>query len=324
MDWNGDNKKDLLTGENNGNIRIYLNTGTDAAPTFNGYTLLQVGGTLFDCGSYSTPCLSDWNNDGLFDLLCGESGGKVYLMLNTGSAGNPQFAAKVFLKSNATDLDVGGTCCPCVVDWNHDGKKDLLVGETYGNIFYFKNNGTDANPLFNGSVKLSSAFSVIDVGYYSRMCVADWNEDGVADIVCGDDGGYVWLFEAEGRLALSDNKISDATGGVINFKVNAGAANAGRTYLILGSASGTEPGMPLPGGQVQLPLNWDAFTDLGLILLNSPVFLNFYGTLGANGNASARLSVPASAGFAGALLNFAYVLNNPFDYVSNADRKSVV
>lgn len=317
MDWNADNKKDLLTGEYNGNIRIYLNTGTDANPVFSGHSLLQVGGSTFDGGNYTTVCVTDWNNDGLFDLLSGESGGKVWLLINTGTVGSPVFATKPYVQDNGVALDPGSTVCPTVVDWNRDGKKDLLVGEYQGNVFFYQNYGADAAPEFDGGVKLNAGFGQIDVGYYARPFATDINEDGVMDLIVGDSNGYLWFFEASGPLWLSDNQISDAAGGLINLKVNAGVANAGRTYLILGSASGIEPGMALPGGLVTLPLNWDAFTDLGLTLLNSPVFLNFYGSLSANGTAAARLDVPAGTGYSGAMLHFAYVLNGPFDYVSN-------
>ena len=64
MDWNDDGKKDLLTGENPGAIRIYLNTGTDADPVFSGFTYLQVGGSNFDAGSYSWIHVADWDSDG--------------------------------------------------------------------------------------------------------------------------------------------------------------------------------------------------------------------------------------------------------------------
>lgn len=44
-DWNGDGKKDLLVGQfSGGKIRVYLNQGTDSAPTFKDFTYLQAGG----------------------------------------------------------------------------------------------------------------------------------------------------------------------------------------------------------------------------------------------------------------------------------------
>jgi hypothetical protein len=84
----------------------------------------------------------------------------------------------------------------------------------------------------------------------------------------------------------------------------------------LGSVSGTAPGTTLPGGLI-LPLNWDVFTDVVFILLNTPVFHCFYGTLDAAGSAEAQVTSGPIPGFAGTILYFAYCLNSPFDFVSN-------
>ena len=44
-DWNNDGKKDLIVGLfRDGAIRLYLNQGTDAAPVFGEFSLLQAGG----------------------------------------------------------------------------------------------------------------------------------------------------------------------------------------------------------------------------------------------------------------------------------------
>jgi hypothetical protein len=44
-DWNGDGLKDLILGEfNNGNIRLYLNSGTNQAPVFTTYSLMAADG----------------------------------------------------------------------------------------------------------------------------------------------------------------------------------------------------------------------------------------------------------------------------------------
>lgn len=45
-DWNLDGAKDLVLGQfDQGKIRLYLNTGPDSAPEFNGYTFFKAGGT---------------------------------------------------------------------------------------------------------------------------------------------------------------------------------------------------------------------------------------------------------------------------------------
>jgi hypothetical protein len=45
-DWNGDGKKDLLIGEfYYGDVKVFLNSGTDASPSFGGYSHVRASGT---------------------------------------------------------------------------------------------------------------------------------------------------------------------------------------------------------------------------------------------------------------------------------------
>jgi len=44
-DWNGDGKKDLLVGRfSGGEVRLYINQGTDAAPVFGESIPMEAGG----------------------------------------------------------------------------------------------------------------------------------------------------------------------------------------------------------------------------------------------------------------------------------------
>ena len=44
-DWNNDGAKDLIVGEaDGGQIRLYLNQGTDLNPVFSGYTEIEMNG----------------------------------------------------------------------------------------------------------------------------------------------------------------------------------------------------------------------------------------------------------------------------------------
>jgi hypothetical protein len=63
-------------------------------------------------------------------------------------------------------LSVGHTACPEVLDWNNDGKKDLLVG-TYndGKVWLFLNKGTDAEPVFDKGEALQAGGREIKVGF---------------------------------------------------------------------------------------------------------------------------------------------------------------
>jgi len=121
-----------------------------------------------------------------------------------------------------------------------------------------------------------------------------------------------------GALIADTDQLSESTGGQVNLSLNAGLANAGRFFLILGTVSGTAPGTPLPGGMATLPINWDIFTGVLVDWLNSPIFQNFLGALDANGQATAVFDtngpIPGSLGLT---FNFAYACNKPWDFVSN-------
>ncbi|MFH2003051.1 MAG: exo-alpha-sialidase [Planctomycetota bacterium] len=120
-------------------------------------------------------------------------------------------------------------------------------------------------------------------------------------------------------LWLDAETVSAATGGTVNLTLDAGMSKAGRTYLMLTGASGTDPGTALPGGTSTLPINWDGMTDIGLSLLNTAVFPNFYGALDAAGQGTAQVNTlgPLPPTAIGALLYFAYCLDYPWEFVSN-------
>jgi hypothetical protein len=90
-DWNDDGRKDLLIGNYDGNIRIYLNEGTDSTPIFDAFSLLQVGGADFDIGTRAAPRIFDWNDDGYKDLIVGEVEGYAYYLENMGTNAAPLF-----------------------------------------------------------------------------------------------------------------------------------------------------------------------------------------------------------------------------------------
>jgi hypothetical protein len=105
-------------------------------------------------------------------------------------------------------------------------------------------------------------------------------------------------------------------GGVSNFTLDAGAAYAGRVYVLGGSISGTTPGIPL--GTITVPLNYDPFTATMLTMLNTPVFANFFGVLDGSGQATAQLDLTGipNPGWNGLIMHFAFVTLS-FDYASN-------
>lgn len=134
-----------------------------------------------------------------------------------------------------------------------------------------------------------------------------------------DEGDAYLVKIAALSLVVDTDVISAALGKTVNLSLRAGPGNAHRSYLLLGSVSGTSPGTLLPGGQVVLPLNWDAFTNLVAVLINTASFQGFMDNLDSDGIGTAVFdtlgSLPPEA--VGVTFSFAYGLNDPWDFASN-------
>lgn len=63
----------------------------------------------------------------------------------------PRFIGPTYILDSGVPIDVGYYGSPFIYDWDGDGKKDLIVGQfTGGYIRFYRNIGTDPEPLFSG------------------------------------------------------------------------------------------------------------------------------------------------------------------------------
>lgn len=105
--------------------------------------------------------------------------------------------------------------------------------------------------------------------------------EGVADL---------WLQEPTGSLSSDVGSISLASGGSASFELSAAVVLAGDSYLLLGSMSGTEPG--ISGAGIHLALNPDAYFTLTLPPFGDEPIQGGIGTFASSGTATATLLVP--------------------------------
>ena len=123
VDWNGDSKKDLVVGNQKGEVYVFLNIGEDYAPEFQSTGIK----TEIKVPGYATPFIIDWNNDGKFDIVCGSENGKIYIFINEGDSKNPRFSNAQILQVNNKELKLPSPTSVIAVDWDDDGKTDLLI-----------------------------------------------------------------------------------------------------------------------------------------------------------------------------------------------------
>jgi hypothetical protein len=188
VDWNGDGRKDLVVGfRTEDKIALYLNCGTDAQPVFTNFTRLQAAGVDIchpssGCGA-PAPWVCDYDHDGKKDLLVGTgTEGYVYFYRNTNTDVQPLLAAGTLLLTNSFPLNVSFRATPYVHDWDEDGLPDLLCGNGYGNVHFFRNIGSRSAPAYATGVLLLSG-DVLDLGDRSVVRVLDWDGDGLKDLV---------------------------------------------------------------------------------------------------------------------------------------------
>ncbi|MBN1912036.1 MAG: VCBS repeat-containing protein, partial [Pirellulales bacterium] len=156
-------------------------------------------------GARATLDVVDWNNDGRLDLVVGAYDGRVRVFLDEALAGVPDFRSELVVQDAMGDLLVpSGRSSVEVIDFDGDGRKDLVVGNTDGQLLFYANSGTDAQPAFDTAQAVLADELPIDLPGTprSRPFLGDYDADGHADILLGAADGLVRLYRGQASQAV--------------------------------------------------------------------------------------------------------------------------
>ncbi len=136
--------------------------------------------------------------------------GRIRVYINNGTDKTPLFNEYSFLKTGNHDIRLNSRSAPRMYDFNKDGLTDILAGEVLGHVYFLKNVGTDNAPAFKRTDKLflknGDPLKYPGNSPRSRLDIADWNNDGLDDIIVGGADGRVMLF-----IGSQDPSVSLAT-----------------------------------------------------------------------------------------------------------------
>ncbi len=136
-------------------------------PKFRRFGRAESLSAVMSLSDQAWPCVCDWNDDGVPDLLVGGGYGWPRILVNEGSREQPAFAeARPILADGKPirilrDEVLGGKHWhnmgypyPVFVDWDGDGLPDLMLPNETNRIFWYKNVGTPGQPKFGGRSQL--------------------------------------------------------------------------------------------------------------------------------------------------------------------------
>ena len=194
IDIDGDQDLDLFIGQKfttdsspfNGRIKFFLNIGDSQNPIFSLYDDEFLGA---DLGTDLSPHFGDIDMDGDFDLLIGTYSGDIKIFENIGNKYEYEF---IYHSTIETDSNLWFSV-PALYDIDSDSDLDIVLGNIYGNLRLYKQEGSfsfilDSDELLD-----------INVGYYSSPYFSDLDLDGDDDLIVGGQDRH--------RVYLNDNNL---------------------------------------------------------------------------------------------------------------------
>ena len=106
---------------------------------------------------------------------------------------------------------------PFIVDWNEDGKFDIISGSADGNIYYFEGRGMNTNyEVGTATYFTDETGAALNVGAYSSPVIFDINGDGKGELVSGAEDGIIRAYQSQKNKKNPDSMAFSYIGEVIN------------------------------------------------------------------------------------------------------------
>jgi len=177
-------------------------------------------------------CFADWDLDGRLDLLVNSR--NITFLHNVGSDGQ-------FVFENLGEVDArrlaGHTTSPTTVDWDGDGKRDLLVGAEDGFLYYLANpHPIERKPVSEPAKHLVAAwdFEERGGGPFADKATAGQTVDGLTSLGAADAAGGVGIVpKVAGSVFLASSSEDLEQGDELTIWVRLRVCENPTTYISL-------------------------------------------------------------------------------------------
>ena len=215
-DWDNDGLPDIIINSIWGKIIWFKNIGTKTNPKLTEAQPIKVewnGKNLKPFWNWwkpednnlvtqwrTTPIIIDWNKDGLSDLIMLDHEGFLSFFERTKQDGKLKLlpGKHIFyneknelLQLNKKTAGGSGRRKLTIVDWDLDGKLDLLVNSK--NVDFYKNiSEPNGKIVFENMGMISEQ---ILAGHTTSPTTVDWDKNGIPDLLLGAEDGYFYFLK---------------------------------------------------------------------------------------------------------------------------------
>ena len=127
---------------------------------------------------------------------------------------------------------------PVLVDWDGDGREDLLVSDIFGYLRYYRNVGTTSRPTYARPRRLRLDGQPFETVWRIAPAIGDLDGDGELEVLTQDERGYLTVLRRDPKAVLDLSRVyqpRDTSGRRIQLEERGGVKGSftGRAKLAL-------------------------------------------------------------------------------------------
>ena len=179
--------------------------GSTPTMTYESASTLTAEGVPINIGNHAVPRLVDWDADGILDLLVAGGDGYIWLFPQASPTNNTDFRGGSYVLDSGGPIRVGtGNTSVCIEDINGDGLPDLIASGNDDRLRFYSNTGEPGAPEFTtySNAQGNGGVFTIPSSVGGRIEMADWDGDGLVDLLTGDYGGEITWYRNTGTAGM--------------------------------------------------------------------------------------------------------------------------